>query len=226
LKSLNFFKGIFTILVSIAALLFVMELGMTYYFRNFSPIEPVQRLVVSNLTDSAFTLTWWTAKPTLGIVQVGDNAGVLSSKKEASKMHSIDVTGLKPNTPYMYAVLNQYGRQAVSAKVSTLATQELSLPNPAYGKVVMAEGKSAEGLLVTLRKVYLDSNPQVKSNVLTSITNSSGNYLFDLSNVTVKDAPKVGERLEVIVWTADGKEKSNLFVMNQTQPIPTIDLTK
>lgn len=187
------------------------------------PLQKVTNLEVVNLTDSAGTLMWVTDGA------VADSVTLSSGNKKtkevkSSKVHFVELSGLKPGKDYDYQVSDQFGRLVVTGKFTTRPILvKLNLPRTVYGKVVDRNNKGVAGTLVAVRRIFLGTSPQVQSDRIAGLTNDSGNFVLDINNVFLNTIPAgAEERLEIKVWSPDGKYKENLLTTVQTQPIPNI----
>ncbi|MBF0410623.1 MAG: MBL fold metallo-hydrolase [Candidatus Riflebacteria bacterium] len=79
---------------------------------NQSPLEIVERPKVISLTQNSITLQWKTNKDSNTQIKYGP-ADYSSSKliQNSAKIHTITITGLKPDTNYQYIIFSRDSRQ-------------------------------------------------------------------------------------------------------------------
>lgn len=201
--------------------------GFQFWALKFSPTFPVLDVQVSNLTDRSVTLSWVTTTPMVGVVRfLGEKNLTREANRTESKIHVVTISGLQPRKAYYIYVTNYYGRKISTVPFMTLPTpMTVKLPQTVYGKVI-SDGQPSVDSLVLLRRIFL-TTPQVSSETISTTTNTSGNFLLDLSNaflVGETSADSSYERLEIKVWDRNGKFKESLMTTIQTQPVPNIEL--
>lgn len=216
-----------TACLAIVLLLVVSLVGWQVYKMRLSPVYPVYDVQFSNLTDQLATVSWKTAQPTVGGVRfLGERRIFGETDSKAKRVHMVTITQLKPQTAYSAYVTNSFGRQIRSFTFKTPPIPpQIKIPSPVYGKVLDQNGKPVTGALVFLRRVFVDTTPQVQTEPVSALTNASGNYLLDLNNSFFVDNTTnafSAERLKITVWWPDGTMKENLLTQNQIQPIPDI----
>lgn len=166
---------------------------------------PVKQITLTNITDSQSTISWVTDKPTPGEVVVSqtgkfpllpifaksiylDDGDKAAGKRGLYKSHKVTINSLKPKTSYKFRIYQ--GQRLVYSSTLTTAPSlgKVTTPSPVYGRVLMPDKKTpAVGVLVYLQAV----NGQVKSSVISAITNAQGRWSLDLSSLRTKDLKNV-----------------------------------
>lgn len=221
-KYLNIFEGIFSkdkILYSRCFYFFgllawsIVILAFFSFFLYFlaEPTQPPEEVKVTNITDQSVTITWKTTKKTKGLVtftqattprllrpvsllSLPSNNRAFDQFSGLSNLHSVTLTKLSGNTPYLYRIstgLHTYkidlDSKILPPVVTALVLPNLATPNPLFGQVLENNGQApAKNTLVYLSLVN-QNNQTRQSSLLSAITNNSGFYIFDLSNLRTTD---------------------------------------
>lgn len=151
---------------------------------------------VTNITNSSFTVTWKTDKPTRGIIQLkeANSSGPLvpfaderyAGNETSYVMHSVPVTDRKPNTTYKLYILEQNDtvHEENAYVVTTAPTVELPAPTtnsigPVYGSAMFSDNTPASGAIV-----YLTMG---QSQLLSAVVKPSGSYLIPINLIRSQD---------------------------------------
>ena len=118
---------------------------------------PPKDVRITNISDSAFTVTWVTEKETSGFVLWGETDANLSRTEndevgQDSYTHSVTIRGLSAQATY-YFKINSGGEEYDNNKIpwQTTLGPSLSQPSTSYvisGTVLTATGTAASGALV------------------------------------------------------------------------------
>ncbi|MBN1915524.1 fibronectin type III domain-containing protein [Candidatus Dojkabacteria bacterium] len=154
------------------------------------PTETPQQVFVTNLTESSATVTWVTTEnETDGLVKYGVSQDSLTSSAfdERDKIdslglyntHSVILRGLSADTKYYYTIMiggEEYDNAGNPFSFSSLPSSVESpfTPDPVEGNVTPSTGD----LLVY--SYATDGN--IRSTIVSTLTNSVGNYVFDKSS--------------------------------------------
>jgi hypothetical protein len=230
---------------TILAIVFVVFLigGLTFATQKFlkQPIEAQGSKIpkdvkLTNITDTSFTATWKTDKPTRGIIQIKeDKGGTLipffderysAGNTSGFLMHSVRVANVKPNTLYKIYILeqNESIKEQYSYQVTTAPTLELTSNNlgPAYGSVVTGQNTPAEGAIV-----YLSSG---QSQILSTVVKPSGSFIIPINLLRSEDlqtfVPINGKTDITITAVYDGQIATAVTDTSNDSPIPEIVLGK
>ena len=149
--------------------------------------------VVSNVTDTSFTVSWVTNVPAGGYVRYGTAAGQLTAQQLDERgadytgyTHHVKVTGLLAGTKYYYGVTSGDATADSTGYYLTTGpsggTPQAPTPNTFSGQVRKPDGSPAVGAIVY---VYLQHQPgastQANSSKLSTLTNSTGTFEIDVS---------------------------------------------
>ncbi|MEN9407226.1 MAG: hypothetical protein RLZZ455_442 [Candidatus Parcubacteria bacterium] len=227
----------------LAMILLLGGIGVASYLTNSSlqltsqasPDEKPQNIRVTNVTDSSFTVTYTTAKNVLGTVSYGTTQSsqtALDDRDKKSKtpgqytVHSITVSGLTPDTGYIFSILSGGSVFLDDGKPFTIKTgkkldgdQEGTFT--ITGTVLSSEGSKPGTVLVAVTS----QNAQMYS----VLSDTNGNYLLKLSKVRTKDlsafaALTPDTKMDLIALNNSATTRASFLL--QDPSVPTITLSQ
>jgi hypothetical protein len=152
-----------------------------------------KEVVVTNITDAGFTVTWQTEKPTRGVISVSSSSRPTkftffderntNDSTLTFTTHSVQVRELQPQTSYSFTILPS--EKTVGEKHEYEVTTGPSLPlnsnqlGPSYGTVMDTNGSPADGALV-----YINLPG---SQVVSTLVKSTGSFLLPLNLIRKED---------------------------------------
>jgi hypothetical protein len=189
--------------IKLAIAVGILLLLSLIFFVLTEPLSYPKNVSVSNVSSSSITLSWTTdlATPTKvslvepGILQylpaflyssIGDDRDRNGKLEKKYLTHYVTLNNLKPNTRYLARIYVGV-RQVYEQKLTTGPRVALQSPNLVYGKIVDAQKKGAEGVLVYLR---LQQSQSSSSALLSAITNNQGKWSIETSNARVRNLQK------------------------------------
>ncbi len=239
-KRLPTFIGIGILVIALMAGVYVTTIGGgpgVFAPRATAETTP-QKIKVTNITDSSFTISFVTSDKTAGFVKYGEEEN--STKSQASddrdqlsgsvgefNVHHITVRGLQANTTYYYLLgtgsRNTFDNNGQAFKVTT--TKRSGAPSAAktaYGNVLNESGGPAEGsvVYVTIEGV----------GEMSSLVKNSGSWAIPLSNARTSDGSGYATltddqtMLINVQGPAVNSTSSLTTTIAQSQPVPTITL--
>ncbi|MDO8487726.1 MAG: fibronectin type III domain-containing protein [bacterium] len=154
--------------------------------------EEPSEVLISNITDTSFAVSWVTQKAASGYIQYGETDPnlVVSDDRDQSGgsvenyfTHLVTLQGLKPTTKYNFRIGSGGSKYDQEGQLYGVTTG-LGLGSPpaadvAYGQVLAASGEPAEGALVYA--TLAGAVPQV------ALVNSGGAWVVPLSTVRSAD---------------------------------------
>lgn len=228
-KSIPTFIGLFVLIFGLAAGLLLIQGRQIFRLGATSDFSP-QDVVVSNVSDNSFTVSWVTGREALSFIKWGKTATNLDKKtdsanKNPSFIHSISVSGLTPNTNY-FIKINSGGQDFDNGgnlwQISTgsaLAPPETI--NVVSGSVLTGGGSPVSGALV-----YLSA----EGALLSTTTSQNGNWVIPLSSARTQDltsyAPINGATtlLEIVVNAGPTGIATAQIYPQSARPAPAIVL--
>jgi hypothetical protein len=232
-----------TIPTLLGIFLIVVFLGAVTVFTNYflkgnaiahSDLLP-NNLTITSVTDSGFTITWETNKPSLSAVTITDPQGkqqtffderYFSSETKKYITASIPVRGLLPDTEYkMKLIIN--GKPYTDLQQSMVRTgpklsSDTNGMTPIYGSVTTAENIPADGALVF-------ASYGEDSQILSTLVKPSGYWIIPLNLLRSEDLTrliqKTDERQQIsITIRLAGKQTTILTDTLNASPVPPVVL--
>ncbi len=196
-----------------------------------------KNIIVTNVTDKSFTVTWTTDTPTTGALSVTgegtksqtvfDERDIAGRKDmmESYRTHSATLRNAEPETIYTFSFLSG-GKPFRSADSFTVQTGP-QLPGsvslePAYGTIRTTDNQPAEGALV-----YLTIDGSQK---LSAVTSTNGTWLIPLNLIraaTLSEYLPTKERMteSLTVVHPDGNASATTDTLNDA-PVPQMQIGK
>lgn len=152
-----------------------------------------KEVVVTNITDTGFTVTWQTEKPTRGVISVSseNKPAALTFFDERNTndstltftTHSVHVRELQPQTTYSFTILSSEKTPGEKHEYEVITGPNLPLNSnqlgPSYGTVMDTNGNPADGALVYI------SLPG--SQIVSTLVKSTGSFLLPLNLIRKED---------------------------------------
>lgn len=163
-------------------------------FQNAAPSDVPENVRITNISDTAFTVTYQTAESVVGTLSlqaknqnpqtVLDDRDQNSGTPKPYFLHSISAKNLSPNTTYSFSILSNTTTYVNNGQPFSLTTPS-TLQNPPSsqipfaGKVINPDGTQPSETLVFVTT----DNGQL----LSSLVNSAGLYIIPLNTMRTKD---------------------------------------
>ena len=166
---------------------------------------------VTDISSSAAVLSWMTGSADPGRIRLSrkDAAGELvitsAPNKLAFGMSYAQVTGLKPETEYVYRLENSSGALVQGNAEGSFTTAPIGtgmVPYSLYGRLVDTAGHPLPGMLVLIKLTRSAGNGE--SSYLSAISDKDGYWLVNLANLKEKGTGLVyawqeGDKVELTV---------------------------
>lgn len=202
------------------------------------PGDEPENIQLSNISDSSFTVTYTTNKPTIGSIRFGDSPDSLSQtyledRDRASqhlsnyKTHSITVGGLESNSIYYFEIISgnvvrSNNGTPFNIKTASPLTSENFSNSHLSGNAINPDGSIPQDALVI---VAINGAQKISSPL-----DKSGKYNIPLNNLRAEDLNSYFEINEssLINIRIDSSDYSSLArtSSNNITSIPTITLSK
>lgn len=230
--------GIGILIAALVAGVFFIGEGPGVFAPRATPETTPQKVQLTNVTDTGFSVSFYTSDLTPGFVRYGTEAGTLSSQASDDRdqlsgtvgtfrLHHVTVRGLSPNTTYYYVIGT--GSRATfdnnGAPFSVKTAQRGGAPSAAqtaYGTVRTAAGSPADGAIVYL--TIPGAGP------MSSLVKASGSWAIPLSNARTTDGAgfaslKDSDSVNLVVQGTAANDTAQLSVtVAQSQPVADISL--
>lgn len=194
------------------------------------------KIKLTNVTDTGFTVSFYTSLATPGFIkygtdsnsiksQTGDDRDQLSGTVGDYKLHHITVRGLKPSTSYYYILgtgtRSSFDNNGVPFMVKTASRGGApSAAKTAYGNVLTSSGSPDNGAIVYATLPGAGE--------MSSLVKSSGSWAIPLSNARQSDGSGYAtvqetDDLTLFVQGTSPSLTSNLSVkVSDSQPVADI----
>ncbi|MDG6220849.1 MAG: CARDB domain-containing protein [Candidatus Thermoplasmatota archaeon] len=174
-----------TLVFGLVMLLVASGLGM--FMTPASAAEEPLNLMVSNVTETSFTLSWTTENAVTGHVVIGAaNFYDVRGSGYAGTTHYVEIGGRSPNTPYTFTVHSDgtaYSATLPFNQVTTLVMSPLPpMSHAVYGKVFEVDGTTpAEDTIVYMESATSEFEP------ISALTDANGEYFMNLGDIRKDD---------------------------------------
>ncbi len=175
----------------VAASLILFTLLLVGSVRTATAAAPIS-LLISNLRDTSFTISWLTALPERGQVQLigGSTFDDVRGPMYSGSTHYVTVAGLSATSDYQFQVISgdaAYDNGGAPWSVKTGVTLAPAVPDGIVGRVKNANGKDAPDAIVVLTIQH----EQVVSAPLSALVTpaDSGFFHLNLSDLRSLDVP-------------------------------------
>lgn len=153
----------------------------TGFFSRADISTAPQEIKISNLSDNSFTVSWITAKPTIGFIQYGESESLGNTANDDRDAkphltHHVTLKKLTPNTEYLYKINTG---NVVKQTTAPITKDTPPLPDSIFGKILRAD-KTPETEAIIYSQIG-------DGTLLSSFVRDNGNFLITLNNARTKD---------------------------------------
>lgn len=193
IKKIPTLIGLSVIVIGLAVSIFLVEKSQNIFLRAKTTNSPAQ-IKITNITDTSFTVSWFTANPSIGLLKFGTQVTMLDreagdernaevGQNKAYFSHYVNVSGLEPATAYYYEIYvdsDKFNDNGNPFQIATAPKIGASRPNDlAYGIILESSGLPAEGAIIYLNMANSSSQ--------SSLVTSSGNWAVPLNLIRSSD---------------------------------------
>jgi len=224
----------------VSGLVFFGE-GTGVFAPRATPQITPKKVRVTNVTDTTFTVSFYTDEETVAFAKYGTVADKLDSQASDDRdqlsgdvgeyhLHHITVRGLNPDTNYHYVLGTgsqaEFDNEGEPFIVTTAQQPSSPVPdaNTIYGSIATAGGTPAEGSIVYVTNELIGP--------MSSLVQSSGSWAVPLSKAMNKAATDyvVLSADEKIQLTIQGESLNEVithqFVIAEAQPVAELSFGK
>lgn len=174
--------GIIVLILGVGAGVVLVQFRSIFRIKASPDMIP-QDVRISNVSDNSFTASWVTEKETVGFVKWGENTPDQTTQEEGSTpafIHSIDVRGLAPNTPYSFKINSDgedFDNSGIAYQVQTgpAITTASSTTGVLSGTVVTATNNPVGGAVVFITATGIAPT--------SAVTSENGNWVVPTSQI-------------------------------------------
>lgn len=239
-KRIPTIAGLAILVIGLVVGVVFLGTGPGVFAPRATPETTPSKIRLTNVTDSGFTVSFYTAGATPGFIkygtetnsiksQTGDDRDQLSGTIGEYKLHHVTVRGLKPSTTYYYVLGTgssaSFDNNGAPFKVKTAARGGApSAAKTAYGNVLDESGNPANGVIVYA------SMPGIGE--MSTLVKSSGSWAIPLANARKEDGTGYAtiedtDNLTLFVQGTSPTNTSELTVsVGESQPVADITLGK
>ncbi len=225
--------GMLAIVFGIGITAFLTNQGVNFT-GHASPSDEPQNILVSNVSDTSFTVSYTTSGSVLGSLNVGQNTAlgttVLDDRDKTPTAHTIHVMTVKnlnPSSAYFFSITsgqNTYLNNGVlfNTKTSPLFGTTPNQQGSITGKIILPDGTTPKEAILYINIAGAQS--------LSTITNGDGTYTLPLTSVKSSDLqgfykiPK-GANVKISVF-GDSLTSEAALSSDQLSDVPTITLSQ
>lgn len=234
-KKIPTLLGLILVIAIVVSFRFAYDL-ITPLLSRAGPTVSPRNITVTNISDTAFTVTWTTDVAVPGAlvleqtpkITVFDERDAQSSDTTTPRTtHSVTVRNIKPDSDYHVSILSDgkpYDGQTEPFIVRTGPTLDGfgSSLEPAYGQATLPSGQPAEGAIV-----YLTLNT---GQTLSTLVSETGSWVIPLHHVRTGDVSAylpAAERINmnIVIRTHDDQATAETDTLNDN-PVPTMTIGK
>lgn len=170
-----------------------LVLQNTNFFSKAKFLAGLKDVVVANITDTSFSVTWVTDTPTSGYVVYGTKEDKLTNTATDDRdtngpikrfTHYVTLTDLLPSTNYYFKVGSDDRLYDDKGKPYTQVTAPISEETPTLSDLLIGKVKTAEGKIVEDALIYLIIG---RSSILSTYPSKEGYFLITLNNTRTVD---------------------------------------
>ncbi len=220
--------GVFVLVLGLAV--GVALIGQRQIFRlGASADSAPQDVRISNVTDSSFTVSWYSTKPTVGYISWGSTTALGQSSEvsglDTKTVHSVTVDELSASTNY-YFVINsggvEFDNNGIAWSVATGPTLSVNATALlASGTIRAADGSPASDVLV-----YINGGGLAQ---VSGVTSQNGTWTIPLSSARSRTLSAyanltANDILDVYVQAGGLGVATAQVLVSQTNPTPEIVL--
>ncbi|MBI4067387.1 hypothetical protein HY407_03315 [Candidatus Gottesmanbacteria bacterium] len=227
--------GLFILLFGLGGGIFLLETSSNPLTGQADVTTIPANMHITNVSDSQFSISWTTAKATLGYISYTDNQSWLTifddrdddGRPKNYFTHHVTLKNLKENSKYSFKIISgkatfdndgNFYSQSTGPRINS--TLKL---NPSYGVVLQEDDKPAEGAIV-----YLTVG---KSLPLSTIAKNEGTWLIPLTTLRSQDLlsrPTIGDKELVQISVVYDNSKTSFATTDiaNVSPVPNMNLGK
>ncbi|MDP3726874.1 MAG: Ig-like domain-containing protein [bacterium] len=226
-KRLPTVLGILIIVVGIGVTSLLVKTGVIFIGRA-SPSEIPENIRISNLSDTAFTVSYTTEAKILGTISFGKDTNLgsiaIDDRDQAGNIgsyqtHHITVRNLKPLTKYFFSInsgQNTVSNNDVPFDVTTESENQIksSSQQKVTGNVIAPDATIPSEAIVYL--AFADAQ------TASSLLKSDGSYSLSLNYLLNQAEDTI---VQIVVVTPSQQSNITVFA-KQSNPVPLITLSK
>jgi hypothetical protein len=228
--------GLLLITIGVGLTSYFVKQGV-FYIIKAGPTDNPQEVRVTNVTDSAATVSFTTNGGAIGSLNFGaskenlqkilDDKDQASGKVEVRRIHNFTTRNLKPSTKYYFSITSGQDTYLNNDVFYELATgvkidQEPPSQEPITGKILLPDGKTPSEAIAY---VAIES-----AQTISTMVKNDGTYILPLNSLRKSDLSSYFDFPEntniKMAILGDGYSSRILLSKNQISPVPLVTLSK
>lgn len=235
-KRIPTFLAFLLLFISIWVTSFLIQKGVIFVGRA-TPEKTPREVLISNITDSSFTVTFETLEKTVAAVSIEeknnppfivfDDRNKRTDEQKPFYSHYITVPDLKPKTTYEFTILSDgetylNGEKKYIVTTGNLITGAPPVQKPIVGKVLLPDGTAASDTIVAIAIEGAQS--------VSSLTRDDGTYIIPTNSIrkkTLDNYLTMDGNQEIQLKIARGDMKASVkSLFKDSEFVPPITLQK
>lgn len=173
------FLGVALLAISLPISLYILKTGnLDFRISAFESDEPVH-VVISDVTNNTFKVSWITEKPVYGAVKLTNNVEPITESTSTS-YHTVTIKNLDPASNYQFQMLSNGKAFEKTYSVKSAAISNTNANQWIYGQIFAKDGVSTQRGGTISVTLTTGSNT---SQVLSTVINETGGYKINLGSV-------------------------------------------
>lgn len=227
--------GILILVLGIGATTFLVQKGGFFPISAIVSEEP-KDVRISNITDSSFTISYFTDDKTTGVINYGptttfgrsglDDRDQQFGKIEPHKIHNFTIRNLQPISKYFFVIISGKGNysnnsQPFEVTTGSVLASDPPSQDPMSGKIITPNGNAVEETII-----YVVAEG---SQVVSTITKPDGTFVLPLNSLRAGDLSsyfnlELDTSLKLLA-IGDGMFSNVTLSSLQAHPVPIITLS-
>lgn len=227
--------GILVLALGIGATTFLVQKG-GFIPISATPSEEPKDVRISNITDTSFTVSYFTDGAITGVINYGTTTSLGQSalddrdqefgKIEPHKIHNFTIRNLSPVTKYYFTIVSGKGNYTNNSLPFEATTGPSLLGDPPSHEPLSGKISTAEGAPPTESLIYVVANG---SQVISTLAKPDGSYVLPLNSLRSTDLSsyfnlELDTSLKLLA-IGDGMFSNVVLSVLQSRPVPTITLS-
>jgi len=239
-QSIPTIVGMLFLIVALISGLILFKDGFSGFMPRANPQTTPKDIRISNLTNSSFTVSFYTEEPTFAKINYGVKASSLNNRIRDERdqfqektgeynLHYITLQNLSPETDYYFSIDTEAGEikgeDGGPFKVATLPVSTAStLAKTLYGNVMASDGSPADGSIIYLKIPGFEE--------LSSLVKSSGSWAISLSearSIKTRKIESVSDSSNVSLVIKGARNLESIVhetTLSKSQPVEDLKLQK
>lgn len=225
--------GILLIAIGLGITSYLTTQGIIYISKA-SPSGTPEEVRITNITDSAFTVSYRTTDKVIGSINYGKNKKLGTIARDdrdqqnntltSFSLHNMTVRNLEKSTKYYFTITSgneSFDEQVYEVVTASEIEENPSQQEPISGKIILSDGKNPNESIIY---ATIDG-----AQLISTLGKPDGSYILPLNSLRKTDLKSYftfNENKIKIQAVGEKNLSSNIVVfLKQTKPVPTVTLS-